>query len=99
MAALNAELGNLKKAFNAVAQWHTGEVREMVRDAAKCLSVKSDNPDDKRDAVTNAFLAANETLGKAAPDNLAAAGALSDIGDAVRVSMTKMLPQPPGKRR
>lgn len=94
---LDAELVELKKAFNVVAEWHSGAVRKMVKDVAKVLDVKSDDPDDKRDAVTNAFMTAVDTLGAA--NTPAAQGALDDIGDAVSKSMKRMMPQTLGPRR
>ena len=90
--AFDAELGQLRKAFQAVAEWHKGPVGKMVMEASECLTVDSDDPDDKRDAATNAYLAAVEKLSDAKTP--AAAGALEDIADAVSKSMARMAPQP-----
>lgn len=92
--ALDVELGQLKQVFQAVAQRHHGEVRDIVLQASECLTVKSNDPEVKADAMTDAYLAAVEKLEKGGKTDLDAAAAIEDLGDAVSKSITRMTRRP-----
>ena len=92
--ALDAELGQLKQVFQAVAQRHHGEVRDIVLQASECLTVKSNDPEAKADAMTDAYLAAVEKLEKGGKTDLDAAAAIEDLGDAVSKSISRMTRRP-----